>query len=370
MHGAHDVKEEMEAIIRKRAAEDLGTTASKLWEEACKAVDEKYSSDSVAILKLPKSSALHIVSNTRRQTSDGNPLGNVDLPQYACISEVDKRLFLKYNFRYEHPDPTPKQRNKTFHLLIWSHPDLLPILRRKGIQIFIDGTFRVVPKGFKQCTIVMAHDDDSNMNLPVVFALMQDKSSWSYWLLLNLVIVSTCTKMEPGYITCDFELGLMLACKEQFPNATIVGCLFHLKQAWRRRMVKIGIPDEEISDAMKKGNLDSLTVIDPIMIEERIRVLRNEMERSNKSKWDEFWTYFRDTWMDKYEINDWNIYNHAQKGIFEAQRTNNCLENFNRQLNSRFVHSHPNTFHFIETIRSISVAKVREWKMKRSGEET
>ena len=46
-----------------------------------------------------------------------------------------------------------------------------------------------------------------------------------------------------------------------FPEATLIGCLFHFKQALRRKMIKLGIPEEEVKFVMQKGVIDLITVI-------------------------------------------------------------------------------------------------------------
>jgi hypothetical protein len=56
-------------------------------------------------------------------------------------------------------------------------------------------------------------------------------------------------------------LGLINSIKTVFPKAKLLGCLFHVKQAWRRKMLKLAISREEISFFMKPGRLDVLTLI-------------------------------------------------------------------------------------------------------------
>lgn len=67
--------------------------------------------------------------------------------------------------------------------------------------------------------------------------------------------------MGPEFIYCDFESRLLRAIGDHNPNATAIGCLFHFKQACRRKMLKYEIPKKECKIAMKSGVLDMLTVI-------------------------------------------------------------------------------------------------------------
>lgn len=40
----------------------------------------------------------------------------------------------------------------------WSHPDLARLLKYEKISLFIDGTFRCVPKPFTQLMVIMTFD--------------------------------------------------------------------------------------------------------------------------------------------------------------------------------------------------------------------
>eukprot|EP00644_Phytophthora_capsici_P012662 jgi/Phyca11/113211/e_gw1.23.476.1 len=157
-------------------------------------------------------------------------------------------------------------------------------------------------------------------------------------------------------MTCDFERGLINAVRDQFPDATIIGCLFHFKQAVRRNMQKLRIPVEETKTMMKRGFLDSLTVmshdrIDPDGFQYVIKKFRAALDGNgteySSDKWTQFWEYFRKTWIEMYPPNLWNI-NGVTRTI--VNRTNNPLERYNRELNVAFPNSRPNIPTFIGTI--------------------
>ncbi|DBA02855.1 TPA: hypothetical protein N0F65_006645 [Lagenidium giganteum] len=61
-------------------------------------------------------------------------------------------------------------------------------------------------------------------------------------------------------VVCDFAQGMMNAIRDELPNTGIVGCLFHWKQALRRKMASLGISRQHISVAMAPGNMGLLTV--------------------------------------------------------------------------------------------------------------
>ena len=70
-------------------------------------------------------------------------------------------------------------------------------------------------------------------------------------------------KFDPETIGVDFEQAFINALRECFPNAKIIGCLFHWKQAIRRKMIGLGIPKVVVSYFMRPGMLDLLTVLPP-----------------------------------------------------------------------------------------------------------
>ncbi|ETK93859.1 hypothetical protein L915_03016, partial [Phytophthora nicotianae] len=62
--------------------------------------------------------------------------------------------------------------------------------------------------------------------------------------------------LEPATVTCDFERGLMNTVTDQFRLNKIVECLFHWKQALRRKMIEQRIPLNPITGALAPGIID------------------------------------------------------------------------------------------------------------------
>ena len=150
---------------------------------------------------------------------------------------------------------TDNETNKLEKIVGFGNPCLLGSLLGKGVQLYIDGTFKIVPNPFYQCLIIMAFDETLGVYVPVLYILMTAKNQWLYWHALHWVIVSTRCRIDPFSITCDFEKPLHNAVREQFKHVILNGCLFHWKQALRRemKMKDIGIRDEKISMAATKN---------------------------------------------------------------------------------------------------------------------
>ncbi|GMF45850.1 unnamed protein product [Phytophthora fragariaefolia] len=111
---------------------------------------------------------------------------------------------------------------------------------------------------------------------------------------------------------------------------TSVGCLYHFKQACRRKSNKYGLPNVEARLAMAAAVFDVLTVINPEMI---------ALEGV--------------AWVKR------NIYPPTYWNVFEISRnivscTNNPPECFHRQLNTKFPVPHPSLERFANTIENLS----------------
>ena len=100
-------------------------------------------------------------------------------------------------------------------------------------------------------------------------------------------------------MTCDLEKALINAVRDAFPKATLVGRLFHWNQAIRHYMLdKVGLPKKEVSEAMRLGFLDILTVINPRDISGKsIAYVKSMVGSPLVRGWDKFWRYFERTWV-------------------------------------------------------------------------
>ncbi|KAG3087443.1 hypothetical protein PI125_g18651 [Phytophthora idaei] len=173
----------------------------------------------------------------------------------------------------------------------FAHPDLLRLFKYTKTPLSIDCTFKVFPKPFSQLAIVMGYDPAYDFYLPIFYVLLPDKQQDTHWHLLDNVIMQCDLQVNPRYVTCDFEMGLLNAVRQLFTGVSVVGCLFHWKQALRRKMIDLRIPQETVSHVMTAGVIDVLTVI-PIgeITEKRTPFVRSRVDESgHRGKCDTFW---------------------------------------------------------------------------------
>nr|XP_029728115.1 uncharacterized protein LOC109429670 [Aedes albopictus] len=113
------------------------------------------------------------------------------------------------------------------------------IEKAESTVLFLDGTFKTKPVMFNQ--LFMAYAQVYGKVFPLAF--MPSAGSMktdTYISILNKIR----TLIAPGKvktIVTDFEKALMQACRTVYPEATLQGCLFHYKQAVRRKIIKLGI---------------------------------------------------------------------------------------------------------------------------------
>ncbi|GMF49390.1 unnamed protein product [Phytophthora fragariaefolia] len=114
---------------------------------------------------------------------------------------------------------------------------------------------------------------------------MTSRTEDCYNRLLYCIEFAVGTKPNVNTVVSDFESALISAVGEHYPTARIIGCLFHVKPAWRRKLKEYRFSDAETSIAMERGSLDMLTVIDPAKVElQGVAWGRQTLERGARYK--------------------------------------------------------------------------------------
>ncbi|KAK1933972.1 hypothetical protein P3T76_011732 [Phytophthora citrophthora] len=327
-----DMSQQMADETDKLAVIHISHPAPEIWDM----IREEFTAPGKITRGLSREQVISRVYRARHNHFGGSIYSHVEVPPLSLAR--DGSNFFQFNFTF--PGETGPDR-----LIGWGHPALVRLLMYDNVSLFLDATFRCVPASFYQCIVVMVYDRGSRCYVPCVTILSTTKTEWSWWHALHGVQVCTKMSMQPGTITCDYERAVLNAARDQFPEPTTVGCLFHFKQAVRRRMQKLYIPTEEISVVMRRHMLDILTVlphdqIDPQGIEHVVALIKEALAEKestySEAKWTQFWDYFRRTW------------------ILIVNRTNNPLERYNRELNGSFSTPRPNLANFVGVIEKHS----------------
>ena len=242
-------------------------------------------------------------------------------------------------------------------------------------HLFIDATFSIAPKPFYQCLVVMLFDETLQIYIPILYILMTNKSQKMYRNALEWIFKLSGRRIMPQTVSCDFELGLINAIQGIFPYAKINGCLFHWKQAIKRKLSSLKFKNEKeiIEYAMHKNSIDILTVIPIDEIREKgILYVKDILKDSiyqgdDNQKMITFGNYFKKYWMSSENfIKTWNI-NDYQGNKNLLKRTNNGLESYNKRLKSLFCSGTPSFADFVHTMKEESAyqqKKVQDYMEK------
>jgi hypothetical protein len=184
-------------------------------------------------------------------------------PLARCSDDENSPYFIQFDLR-------TNINGEMQRIIGWAHHDLINVVKNGPKHLFIDCTFKSVPKSFFQCLIIVVHDPNTEVYTPVFYVLLQKKSQAVYEQALTLCMNSCDNKLIPISVTTDFEQALMNAIQEQFPKIPVIGCEFHWKQAIKRKLEKLGIPQDMIHKLIcSSGPLQILTMIEICEIEQK-----------------------------------------------------------------------------------------------------
>lgn len=100
-------------------------------------------------------------------------------------------------------------------------------------EFLVDGTFKVVPEVFYQLYII--HGIFRDHAVPLIYALLRRKNVQTYQRLIT-EILNIAPRWSPRAIMSDFEQASIGAFQSAFPNASLSGCYFHLRQSIHRKL--------------------------------------------------------------------------------------------------------------------------------------
>lgn len=174
--------------------------------------------------------------------------------------------------------------------------------------MFVDATFYCVPAPFYQVLIVMVFDSALGIYIPVAYILMTGKTEECYWQAFNW-LTSEVQDCRPYCVGVDFEINFFRSVGTHFPDGKLIGCLFHFKQAGRKKMVELGIHKDAVKYAMRSGVYDLLTVLPKDDLMKGIAYVRTMIadwigdqdasfpDAKNYKLWDEFFDEYFSKWV-------------------------------------------------------------------------
>ncbi|XP_029346595.1 uncharacterized protein LOC115034296 [Acyrthosiphon pisum] len=278
-----------------------------------------------------------------------------------------------YNARRKLMPPVPTSRSEVISSLIQMAPKTIRvesflILSDLDIEIiiyscitnlkylcisetlYVDGTFHYCVKFFYQ--LFTFHRYFNGHYIPLVFCLLKDKKQETY---INC-FKSICEKclelnvvLSPTEIVVDYELAIHNACKQIWPNVSLVGCRFHLSQSWWRAIQNFGLSVEYKSESEISKWLCLCFGLLFLSPENVPGVFVFTLEAIMPS--DQRVIKFSDYLVDNYISDDTTFLPHlwANQSANLNQTTNAC-ESFHSHLKDSFYKSHPNDHIFSKVL--------------------
>lgn len=267
---------------------------------------------------------------------------------------------------------------------------------------YADGTFKVSPMIFQQvfkCVLFILkifnncanlidpflntfnqqlytiHAVRQNNVIPLVFALLPDKTEMSYTRMLE-ALKNLRPSLNPKSIMTDFERAAKNAFRKVFPNAEQAGCFFHFGQClWRKLQGSSNLQQQYKSDPdfqLKIKMFSALAFVPPPDVQDTFDIIVNDPFYSSSQSIEEFVDYFEDTWIGRrrrggrrrvpmFETNEWNCY---QRVLEDVSKTNNSVEGWHRAFSVMLGADHPTIWRLIEALQkeqSLNELKIAQY---------
>ncbi|GMF25282.1 unnamed protein product [Phytophthora fragariaefolia] len=176
-----DVFSAVKGKVDSLAVEQVALPARRIWEAVF------YGADNANVVRgLSEPQVLRRVYQARSRHFSEDVHGAIEIP--SLTTALNEAVSL---FEFHYVTVNRNNLSNPTRLIGWAHPSLINLLRYHGTTIFVDGTFRCVPSGCKQCVIFMAHDRSTGLYEPVYYVLSTSRSGDSFWDMMHFVVQST-----------------------------------------------------------------------------------------------------------------------------------------------------------------------------------
>ena len=244
--------------------------------------------------------------------------------------------------------------------IIWSNEENIKRIR-KAKHYFIDSTFHHPPE-FKQLLIVMYKDIITDLKIPGIYILMNEKSENLYDIVFNSIfnLITNNGKIDINVISIvtDTEIALINSIRKYFPNTQRIACFFHYNQDILRNMKLYKLynkDDKETSDLIRR----ELSIL-PIIYNGNINMIINKVKNLQIK-----YPYY-DNYLENYFLENKLCYFKDESLFYQKIpkdcRTNNYLENYNgfikQQLGKRRLINWINFLDFIKKESQRSIDKL------------
>ena len=261
---------------------------------------------------------------------------------------------------------------KPKRILAYTTKKLLKLFEQRKASS--DGTFKISPTLWKQIYIIMIKF--GNFWIPVLYALLPDKTKDSYFTLFYMIkkkLEELDIPFNIESVRMDFEVGAMRA-------AAIVwkvdpkGCYFHYTQdSW------LFVQNNNMASAYLNGqNYDLKKFIKCMLalphvpvddLEETLLIILHrdwefEADEEMNNFKEKFLSYVHTNWMDGiFPPRVWNCFSR------KVDLTNNNIESHNHYLNQAIKEAHPSPARLtVALVKELTLAEIKLSKVKSGAE--
>ena len=205
---------------------------------------------------------------------------------------------------------------------------------RVSEHFYIDGTF-VYPSGFRQLIVILFYENKRCKRYPGLFALINNKTENGYIELFksikNILTIENTKNLQLKTISTDFELGLINAIDDVFPEVRKVGCFYHFVRAIKEKFKKKDLKQKEEQNKNENLNNQNNILNDiftlPFSFHNKDYTNVDSICNKYENDYPEFIGYFRRQWVPIFLKGLLN-YSYLKK----EYRSNSYIENYNRRI--------------------------------------
>ncbi|XP_076301759.1 uncharacterized protein LOC143219766 [Lasioglossum baleicum] len=211
-------------------------------------------------------------------------------------------------------------------------------------EIFVDGTFAVLPKKPHMGQLYTIHIRYMDNGIATILVLCETRTAAMYtaiWKQIFTLIPELPNNIR--FIMSDYEAAAVTTLNELFPNAHIHGCWFHYCQAILRKWRKLGLTN--VPNTVLRMSM-SLALVPETKFQEALLIIQKEADNiaSNFPNVLLFMTYMRINWLKMA----------SQVSVYNCPvRTNNIAESFHNVAGQKLGKQNINVWAFLEKIRDL-----------------
>ncbi|XP_018301775.1 uncharacterized protein [Mycetomoellerius zeteki] len=241
--------------------------------------------------------------------------------------------------------------------IILSSNSLLEALS-SATEIYVDGTFSVLPRMPHVAQLYSVHIRYMNTGIGTLFILCDVRTTTMYDALWEKIIqMVPQLKENVKFIMSDFEMAAVKSLSTKFPRAKLTGCWFHFNQAVLRQWRKL-----RLSNAPK--TILSMTMTLPLlrsdMFQEAMSIIQIEADIFSCEYPDilQFTSYLRRTWSNMA----------SRISTYDCPiRTNNIVESFHNIAAQKLGTRNINIWTFLEKLADLITDQELDFRRLRNN---